>query len=208
MSNASVMTLSPLLAAMGTNAEDSANLTKMDKAQRQSYGEKVLARLGEPFRHYQIAFSLSRLFPDVPKNILSYSVWSEGDRRYEDFTLDLTVEELCEMILAATAEYGKSKPAAGKPATTRPKAKGFGSEPISTVSVPEKTIAPPAIITPEALPPVAPTTLTPDDAQKLVELSSETMDAIAKEESWNQLMGALGVSKTLFNHIKSAQVKS
>ena len=192
LGNASVLTLSPLLSAMGASPDQSDKIAAMGKDEAQSYGEQALKRLSEPFRHYQIAFSLSRLFPDIPDEILKYEVYSIGDRRYEDFTLELELDELALLINTAIAGY---QPPSKTGASTSP----TESDAPATSTI---DINPPAAITPETTP-TAPV-LTAEDVAVLEDLTEDAIAEIRKQDGYLSVLKAIGVSEALFNYIKAS----
>jgi hypothetical protein len=196
---ASVMVLSPLLSAMGVTEDDSGNIAAMSETDREAYGRSLLKRLAEPTRHYQIAFSLARLFPTVPDELLSYRVWNEGGRRYEDFTLNLDVEELALLIQTAMAQFAAEPtlpPAVAAPEPSpKPSPRGFAPE------VPTgKPKAIPAAIKPEILP--ARPTLTGAELATLEGLPDETVGQLRGMTTYSPILESFGVTESLFEFLK------
>jgi hypothetical protein len=194
LGKASVMVLSPLLSAMGVTEDDSGNLAAMSEDDREQYGRNLLKRLAEPTRHYQIAFTLARLYPTVPDDILSYRVWNEGGRRYEDFTLDLEVEELALLIQTAMAQFA-AEPAPIAEPTPKAKPQGFASEvPVA------KPKAIPSVIKPEVLP--ARPTLTGAELATLEGLTDEAVGQLRGMATYLPILESAGVTESLFNFLK------
>lgn len=197
LGKASVMVLSPLLSAMGVTEDDSGNLAAMSEDDREQYGRNLLKRLAEPTRHYQIAFTLARLYPTVPDDILSYRVWNEGGRRYEDFTLDLEVEELALMIQAAMAQFAAvDEPIAPAP---KPKAQGFAPVPEVPAAKAKPKPIPPAI-KPEVLP--AKPKLTGAELTTLEGLTDETVAQLRGMTTYLPILESAGVTENLFDFLK------
>ena len=198
LGKASVMVLSPLLSAMGVTEDDSGNLAAMSEDDREAYGRSLLKRLAEPTRHYQIAFTLARLYPTVPDDILSYRVWNEGGKRFEDFTLDLEVEELALMIQTAMAQFAASDESTlvEAPAPTpKPKPQGFAPEvPVA------KAKAIPAAIRPEVLP--ARPTLTGAELATLEGLTDEAVGQLRGMATYLPILESAGVTENLFDFLK------
>jgi hypothetical protein len=196
---ASVMVLSPLLSAMGVTEDDSGNIAAMSETDREAYGRSLLKRLAEPTRHYQIAFSLARLFPTVPDELLSYRVWNEGGRRYEDFTLNLDVEELALLIQTAMAQFAAEPtppPAVAVPEPS-PKSSPRGFAPEVPTGKPK---AIPAAIKPEILP--ARPTLTGAELATLEGLPSETVGQLRGMTTYSPILESFGVTESLFEFLK------
>jgi hypothetical protein len=195
------MVLSPLLSAMGVPEDDSGNIAAMSEDDREQYGRSLLKRLAEPTRHYQIAFTLARLFPTVPDDILSYRVWNEGGRRYEDFTLDLEVEELALMIQSAMTQFAAVEPTPiaepeplPKPA---PKPQGFAPDvPVGK----GKAKAIPAAIKPEVL--TARPTLTRAELDTLEGLADDTVGQLRAMPTYSPVLESFGVTESLFEFLK------
>lgn len=199
LGKASVMVLSPLLSAMGVTEDDSGNLAAMSEDDREAYGRSLLKRLAEPTRHYQIAFTLARLYPTVPDDILSYRVWNEGGRRFEDFTLDLEVEELALMIQTAMAQFAAEPtpvaPIDAPAPTPKPKAQGFAPEvPVA------KPKAIPVAIKPEVLP--ARPTLTGAELDTLEGLDGETIAQLRGLPTYLPIFEGSRITRNLFEFLK------
>lgn len=192
LGKASVMVLSPLLSAMGVTEDDSGNLAAMSEDDREQYGRNLLKRLAEPTRHYQIAFTLARLYPTIPDDILSYRVWNEGGRRYEDFTLDLEVEELALLIQTAMAQFAAEPTPISEPT---PKAK-----PQEVPVTKTKAKAIPAAIKPEILP--AQPKLTGAELSTLEGLTDEAVAQLRGMATYLPILESAGVTKNLFEFLK------
>jgi hypothetical protein len=196
LGKASVMVLSPLLSAMGVTEDDSGNLAAMSEDDREQYGRNLLKRLAEPTRHYQIAFTLAQLYPTVPRDIVSYQVWSDGEGRYEiTFKLNLEVEELALMIQTAMAQFAAvDEPVAPAP-TPKTKPQEFAPEvPVA------KAKAIPAVIKPEVLPPRP--TLTGAELSTLEGLTDEAVGQLRGMASYLPILESAGVTKNLFDFLK------
>lgn len=137
--------LVPLLSAMGVDA-NTPNSATLSESERQKLGEQVLARLQDPMRHSQVAFSLKQVFPTIPNALLDYWVEVvEGDRR-ERFVLELSIEEIGILINAAMAAFKEHSPQ-DAPASTaeekpQPPARGFAPTPKLPAIHPEEAAPP------------------------------------------------------------------
>jgi hypothetical protein len=200
MAKASVLALSPLLSAMGVTEDDSAKLATLSEKDREKYGQKLLKRLSEPTRHYQIAFSLARLFPTIPDDILSYRQWwnEDGDRLNLDFTLDLEVEELALLIQAAIAEFVSPQQEAPAPTPPAQRSKPAGFAPATP---PAKPKTPPPVIRPETLPAPIHTALTAAELETFEGLTEEGLTQLRNLPSYLPLLESSGVTENLYNYI-------
>lgn len=168
--------LIPLFDVMGLTQGSLAEIQSMDAG---TYSEKVLKRLAEPSRHYQIAFSLSQVFPSIPEEILRYQVSYEGDRRYVDIALALNEEEITLLMMTAVQALSKTK----KPKVASPKRLTPLQEAQALPDAQKKT---PAAIKPEDVPPEVETPvdevpLSSEDASAIAGLSDEALAYLAKK---------------------------
>lgn len=203
---ATLLKMLPFLKAVGGNTEEARGMSEASPEERQAYAEKILSLLEDPANHYPIAFSLAKILPDVPADLLDV-------RGPSDYTLELDIPEILQAYLAgmqAIAEQQRSQPERwqvsveqGNKPEPRTQPQGFAQD--RPTVPPTKPEPAPKVIMPEVVPavPSALAALTPEDAEMLMRLSDGQTAEIKQSPTYTNWMQAIGVSEALYKLIKS-----